>query len=71
MPGDSGLDLPEMLRRIGRELPVIILTAQDTEPTRAAAKRSDAAAFFRKLVDDQALLDAIRWVLSEQPQASP
>jgi len=68
MPGGSGLDLPELMRRIGRELPVIILTAQDTEPTRAAAKRAGAAAFFRKPVDDQALLDAIYWVLSRQPQ---
>ena len=70
MPGGSGLDLPDLLRRIGRELPVIILTAQDTEPTRAAAKRAGAAGFFRKPVDDQALLDAIHWVLSGQPQES-
>ncbi len=68
MPGGSGLDLPELMRRKGRELPVIILTAQDTEPTRAAAKRAGAAAFFRKPVDDQALLDVIYWVLSGQPQ---
>lgn len=71
MPGGSGLDLPELLRSIRRELPVIILTAQDTEPTRAAAKRAGAAAFFCKPVDDQALLDAIHWVLSGQALAGP
>jgi len=68
MPGGSGLDAPELLRRIGRELPVSILTAQDTEPTRTAAKRAGAAAFFRKPVDDQALLDAIHWVLHGQSE---
>ena len=63
MPGGSGLDLPERLHRLGRELPVIFLTAQDTETTRAAARRAGAAGFFHKPVDDQALIDAIEWAL--------
>ena len=63
MPGGSGLELPERLHRLGRDLPVIFLTAQDTETTRAAARRAGAVAFFRKPVDDRALIDAIEWAL--------
>ena len=61
MPGISGLDLPEMLSRAGRRLPVIFVTAHDTEETRTSAQRVGAVGYFRKPVDDQALLDAIAW----------
>lgn len=63
-PGASGLDLPVMLARAGRHLPVIFVTAHDTPETRDRAQRIGAAAYFRKPVDDQALLDAIAWALS-------
>lgn len=61
MPGAGGLGVPAALHRIGRDLPLIIVTAQDSDAARAEAKRAGAAAFFRKPVDDQALLDAIEW----------
>jgi FixJ family two-component response regulator len=64
MPGVSGLDLPTLLARAGRNLPVIFVTAHDTPETRAIAQRVGAAAYFRKPVDGQALLDAIVWALS-------
>lgn len=64
MPGISGLDLPCLLARAGRRLPVIFVTAHDTAETRAIAQRVGAAGYFRKPVDDQALLDAIAWALS-------
>jgi FixJ family two-component response regulator len=63
-PGASGLDLPLLLLRAGRQLPVIFVTAHDTPETRDRAQRIGAAAYFRKPVDDQALLDAIAWALS-------
>jgi FixJ family two-component response regulator len=63
-PGTSGLDLPVLLARAGRQLPVIFVTAHDTPETRDRAQRSGAAAYFRKPVDDQALLDAIAWALT-------
>ncbi len=62
MPGTGGLGVPAALHRIGCDLPVIIVTAQDSDAARAEARRAGAAAFFRKPVDDQALLDAIEWV---------
>ena len=61
MPGTGGLGIPAALHRIGCDLPVIIVTAQDSDAARAEAKRVGVAAFFRKPVDDQALLDAIEW----------
>jgi FixJ family two-component response regulator len=63
MSGTSALALPAILRRRGSEMPVIILTAQDSGRTRTAAKEAGVAAYFHKPVDDQALLDAIAWVL--------
>jgi FixJ family two-component response regulator len=63
MPGTSGLELPSLLARAGRTLPVILVTAHDTQETRDNARRVGAAAYFRKPVDDQALLDAIAWAV--------
>jgi FixJ family two-component response regulator len=65
-PGKSGLELPVLLGRAGHHLPVIFVTAHDTPETRDRAQRYGAAAYFSKPVDDQALLDAIRWALSGQ-----
>jgi FixJ family two-component response regulator len=65
-PGTSGLELPVLLGRAGRRLPVIFVTAQDTPETRDLAQRFGAAGYFRKPVDDQALLDAIAWAIRSQ-----
>jgi FixJ family two-component response regulator len=64
MPDLDGLELQRKLAERGADLPVILITGFDTEQTRALAKDSGAAGYFRKPVDDQALLDAIRWALS-------
>ena len=66
MPGTSGLELPALLTRAGRHLPVIFVTAHDTPETRDIAQRAGAAAYFRKPVDDQALLDAVAWALTKR-----
>ena len=71
MPGTSGLELPALLARAGRDLPVIFITAQDTAETRHMARRAGAAAYFQKPVDDQALLDAVAWALSKSSRSSP
>ncbi len=63
MPGASGLELPGLLAKGGRRLPVILVTAQDSAETRELAQRAGAAGYFRKPVDEQALLDAIAWAL--------
>ena len=64
MPGMTGLDLQRELiaRKIG--IPVIVVSAYDDEPTRQLSRELGAVAFFRKPVDDQALLDAIWFAIS-------
>ena len=66
MPGTNGLDLPMLLVRAGHDVPVIFVTAHDTPETRSHAQSTGAAGYFRKPVDDQALLDAIAWAISGQ-----
>jgi FixJ family two-component response regulator len=61
MPGTSGLDLLRHVQAAHSPIPVILLTAHDTDEIRLAAREAGAAAFFRKPVDSQALLDAIAW----------
>jgi FixJ family two-component response regulator len=70
MPELSGLELQQKLIERGSNLPVILITGFDTEETRTQAKKLGVAAYFRKPVDDQALLDAIRWALSKRPPKS-
>jgi FixJ family two-component response regulator len=65
-PGKSGLELPVLLGRAGHVLPVIFVTGHDTPETRDLAQRFGAAGYFRKPVDDQALIDAITWAISHQ-----
>lgn len=67
IPGMSGMELQQKLVDKGSKLPVIFITAFDTEETRDQAKKAGAAGYFQKPVDDQALLDSIQWALSRQP----
>ena len=61
--GASGLTLPDRLHALRRRIPVIFITAYDSPESRAEARRAGGAAYFRKPVDDQALLDAIAWAI--------
>jgi FixJ family two-component response regulator len=65
MPVMGGIELRRKLAAIGSSLPVIFITAFDTENMRDEAKKVGAAGFFQKPVDDQALLDSIQWVLNK------
>jgi FixJ family two-component response regulator len=64
MPGSSGFDLQKELMASGVTLPVIIVSASDDSAVRENARELGAVAFFRKPIDDQALLDAIWWTIS-------
>lgn len=66
MAGGSGLELPKRLRERNSLVPVIIVTADDREDMRGEARAAGVASFFRKPVDDQALIDAIEWAIHEQ-----
>ena len=61
MPGLTGFDLQKRLLSQGVRIPVIVISASDDVQTREHARELEAVNFFRKPVDDQALLDAISW----------
>jgi len=68
LEGKSGLELQKDLRATGSNLPMIFITGYDTPETRDQAKKSGAAGYFRKPIDDRALLDSIQWALTKQTQ---
>lgn len=61
MPGMSGLQLQEELRRRGIPLPLVFVTAHGDVPMAVEAMRKGAANFIEKPFSDEALLDAIRF----------
>jgi len=62
--GLSGIELQQNLAKSGSKIPIIFLTAFDTNEIRQQAKQAGAAGYLRKPVDDQALLDTIHWAIS-------
>ena len=64
MPGLTGFDFLERLLTEGIRIPVIAVSAHDDAETREHARELGAVTFFRKPVDDQALLDAIWWAIA-------
>jgi two-component system response regulator FixJ len=64
MKGLDGLELQQKLAESAIKIPVIFITALDSNETRQQAKQAGAVGYFRKPVDDQALLDTIQWALT-------
>lgn len=59
MPGPSGLDLQEALKRHGVRLPVIFLTGHGDLPTGVRAMKAGAVDFLTKPVERETLLAAV------------
>ncbi|NNJ80479.1 MAG: hypothetical protein HKP19_14620, partial [Xanthomonadales bacterium] len=57
--------LPRCLHDKSQALPVIYLTDYDTEYMRKEARRMGAVGYFRKPIDDQALLDSITFAVRQ------
>ena len=66
MQGMSGLELHRKLAAEGARVSFIFVTAYDTPAARREAREAGAIAYFRKPVDDQALIDAIQWAQSRE-----
>ena len=64
MPGSTGFDLQQKLAAYDIRIPIIVISASDDALIREHARELGAKSFFRKPVDDQALLDAIWWAIS-------
>ena len=60
MPGLSGHDLQEELKRRGNSLPIIIITGHGTVSMSVRAMKAGAVDFLEKPFEDQELLDAIQ-----------
>ena len=64
MPGMSGLDVQEELKRRGQAVPIIFITGQKNDDIREQALRQGAVRFLYKPFSDSALLDAVNMALS-------
>ena len=60
LPGISGFDLIEWLRRSGRQVPSIAMTAAPSQQARDVAKSLGVRAFFEKPIPGPVLVAAIR-----------
>lgn len=63
MPGMDGLALQRELNRVGRDFPVVVMTAYPTGPAREESLRLGAADFLAKPVDPDTLLERIEAIL--------
>jgi len=63
MPGTSGPELQQELRRRGKEIPIIFITARTDEAIRAQVLKQGAAGFLLKPFSDAALLAVIQTAL--------
>ena len=63
MPGMNGLQLQSHLAASGRGIPVIFITAYESQESRQRAMQAGAAAFLGKPFSDEQLLQLIRSAL--------
>ena len=68
MPGASGLDLFEQLRRRGCEMPVIFITAYADVPMAIRAMRSGAVEFVEKPFNRQVLLERVQRAIRQDTE---
>jgi len=66
MPGMNGLELRQELGRRGQEIPIIFITGQRDETTRARVLKQHPAGFLLKPFSDTDLLAAIKTALHEE-----
>lgn len=69
MPGMSGIELHEELRRRDCPLPLIYITAHGDVPLAVEAMRKGAIDFIEKPFDEQTLVSAIQRALSRDEEA--
>lgn len=66
MPGRSGIELVEEMKRRGASVPVIVITGHADVPLAIQAMHAGVADFIEKPFDDQIMLTAIRKALAAQ-----
>jgi FixJ family two-component response regulator len=69
MPDMNGLDVQRHLAREGLRVPIVVITGHDEPQTRVQCLSAGAAAYLRKPLDDEALLEAIHRAAGSAPSA--
>jgi FixJ family two-component response regulator len=64
--GEKPAELPRLLHERHVQLPVIFMSADNSEENLARVDSAGGVAFFRKPVDDQALIDSVKWAIQHQ-----
>jgi FixJ family two-component response regulator len=67
MPGIGGLELQQRLTGKNHRIPIIFVTAYETDDIRTQALQAGAAGFLSKPFSQQSLLQAVRSALGEEP----
>ena len=66
MPGQSGLDLQQVLETAGSTVPIIFITGHADAPLAEQALRAGAAELLAKPFDGEVLLDAVRRAIDQR-----
>jgi FixJ family two-component response regulator len=67
MPEMGGVELQQRLAAKNHRIPIIFITAYDSDDVRAQAFQAGAAGFLYKPFSQESLLQAVRSALGEQP----
>ena len=67
MPDVTGLDVLARLAEMQSNVPVVVITGQDSPEAEAEARRAGASAFLRKPFKDHVLLEAISTAITNTP----
>jgi two-component system response regulator FixJ len=70
MPGIDGVELLRRLKKLGVQLPVIVITGHGDVPLAVEAMRAGAVDFLEKPFDDEVLLASVRAALAKEQQES-
>lgn len=68
MPGQSGLDLHEMLSGAGHDIPVVFVTGHGDISMAVRAMKAGAVDFLPKPFDDRTFLDAVQRAIAKHRQ---
>jgi FixJ family two-component response regulator len=71
MPGMTGLEVLGRLRAAGLDVPVVFMTAHETEGVEEQAMRAGAVGFLRKPFTDEQLIELIRTAARRREPAVP
>ena len=66
IPGEDPVRLPSELQQREMRMPVLFISADDSEAMLARVNRAGGVGLFRKPVDDQAIIDAVKWAIQGQ-----